>query len=97
MLRTLTLGLVASGMIAMSSSASFACACCGSWQVNVPPGDTLNVRTGPGSGYPVIYELPDATTCVVKTKTCNGRWCRISYGDVSGWAHTRYISRFWGN
>lgn len=64
----------------------------GRWQVvhNAPVG-YMNVRSGPGTGHPVIFTLPPAMPVAVQvcqpTDLAGGTstWCRISAQGHSGW------------
>jgi uncharacterized protein YraI len=47
----------------------------------------LNVRSGPGTGFPVIASLPRGST--VEVIGCDGSWCQIAQG---GYASRRYLS-----
>ncbi|MEN9061652.1 SH3 domain-containing protein [Ponticoccus litoralis] len=67
------------------------------WQVTgLSAGDTLNVRSGPGTGYAVVGKLASGDR--VRNMGCrmNGqtRWCRVGFaGDqpLTGWAAGRYL------
>ncbi|MEO1103970.1 MAG: SH3 domain-containing protein, partial [Pseudomonadota bacterium] len=60
--------------------------------INVDSWDTLNVRSGPGTKFRILFAIPpDACGVDVDWNDCRGRWCRVWYGGRSGWAHTRYI------
>lgn len=45
----------------------------------------LNVRSGPGTNYPVIGTLQGGTT--VDVNGCRGSWCRVA----GGWASGNYL------
>lgn len=47
----------------------------------------LNVRSGPGTGYAVIDNLPAGS--VVDIAGCTGNWCEIS---GTGWASASYLA-----
>ncbi|RCS24981.1 hypothetical protein DUT91_05940 [Phyllobacterium salinisoli] len=51
---------------------------------------TVNVRTGPGAGYPRVATLPVGTE--VDMGPCSGGWCRVSLPRAGGWASARYFS-----
>lgn len=46
----------------------------------------LNVRSGPGTGYPVISSIP--TGASVNVGRCTGSWCQVG----GGWASARYLA-----
>ncbi|MBP1849031.1 SH3 domain-containing protein [Rhizobium halophytocola] len=68
------------------------------WHIlGLPPGRTLNMRSGPGSRFRVIALLPDATP--VEHLGCQERlgefWCRVATlgaPRISGWVNGRYVS-----
>jgi hypothetical protein len=45
----------------------------------------LNVRSGPGTAYPVQDQLPGGTTVDILGKNEGGTWWLISYGGGTGW------------
>ena len=51
--------------------------------------DKLNVRTGPGSQYPVIAQLTNAT--IVSITQIIGNWYKITSGTITGYASKDYI------
>lgn len=59
--------------------------------VNVAADDLLNVRSGPGTRFPVTGALSAGTCDVELTETCEGNWCQITADRVSGWVNTRYL------
>lgn len=67
------------------------------WEVTgLPPGDTLNVRSGPTVNDAILVELDPGT--VVRNMGCRpvagARWCKVEFkGDnaVVGWASGRYL------
>lgn len=67
------------------------------WEVTgLPPGDTLNVRSGPTVNDAILVELNPGA--VVRNMGCRpvagARWCKVEFkGDsaVVGWASGRYL------
>lgn len=51
----------------------------------------LNVRTGPGTNYPVIAAL--SANQVVEVSGCNSSntWCQVTATNIRGWASARYL------
>jgi uncharacterized protein YraI len=47
----------------------------------------LNMRSGPGTGYPVLDTLPPGT--VVDVRGCSGSWCDVG----SGWVSASYLAQ----
>jgi uncharacterized membrane protein len=61
---------------------------------DVPHGDVLNVRSGPGVGNPIIGTLArNATGVEVVGVNETRRWARVSMGESSGWSSTRFLTR----
>src|SRR6185503_16513555 len=50
----------------------------------------LNVRSGPGTNYPVVGSLQGGET--VDVGSCTGSWCRVSFGGGSGFASRSYLA-----
>ena len=50
----------------------------------------LNVRSGPGTQYPVIAVIPDGVA--VNATGCQGGWCRVDYRGHLGWASSAYLT-----
>lgn len=57
----------------------------------VPSNDTLFLRSGPGTGYRQIGELP-YNAVGVDIKSCANKWCTVSYGCLSGFASQKYLT-----
>lgn len=50
----------------------------------------LNLRSGPGLGYPVILTMAGGS--IVEVGECyDGVWCEIEYGDYYGFANINYL------
>lgn len=50
---------------------------------------TLNLRSGVGTGYPVILVLPKGAHLV--SQEVSGGWHKVSYGGQTGWASGTYL------
>ena len=50
----------------------------------------LNVRSGPGTQYPVVGSIQDGET--VDVGSCTGSWCRVSFSGGSGYASRKYLA-----
>ncbi|MCH9809393.1 MAG: DUF992 domain-containing protein [Alphaproteobacteria bacterium] len=61
--------------------------------VGVSSGSQLNVRSGPGVRFPVIGGLAADACGVSIQRRCNGRWCQVVLGSVSGWASRGFLRR----
>lgn len=63
--------------------------------VNIPPGDGLNVRAGPGSAYPPVVKLRSGARGIriAPGRVTNGStmWRQISVGTYSGWVNEAYL------
>lgn len=53
----------------------------------------LNVRTGPGTDYPVIAALSRNQVVEVGQCTRSGSWCQVSATNIRGWASANYLRR----
>lgn len=51
--------------------------------------DGLNVRSGPGTNYPIIYGLSDGNTVTIIEKT--DEWYKVSYSSITGYVSAKYI------
>ncbi len=95
---TLPLGLFAALPLALGAalaplSDANACACCGTYRVvDVDAWDTLNVRSGPGTGYEVVDALPPDEGCIINTGKRSGNWVRIEARGKAGWVNGRYLA-----
>ncbi len=50
---------------------------------------TLNVRSGPGTGYRAVDVLHTGER--VDVQTCRGGWCFISHRGADGWVSASYL------
>src|SRR5437868_3019556 len=50
----------------------------------------LNMRSGPGTNYPVVAAIPAGAT--VDVQGCTGSWCQVNFGGTSGFASANYLS-----
>jgi uncharacterized protein YraI len=51
---------------------------------------SLNARSGPGTGYAVVFVMPAGAQVGVYDCAGSG-WCQILYGNRTGWASSRYL------
>lgn len=58
---------------------------------NVASWDRLNIRSGPGTGNPVVGAIPSRGVGVQCLGPCSGRWCRIGWNGIVGWVNMRYL------
>ena len=49
----------------------------------------LNLRAGPGIDYEVIAAMPSGAT--VDVMGCEAGWCRVAFGDTTGFASRGYL------
>ncbi|MEM8700389.1 MAG: SH3 domain-containing protein [Pseudomonadota bacterium] len=59
--------------------------------VNIAADDTLNLRAGPGTRHRVVGALASGICSVELFDICEGNWCQVRWGQVSGWTNTRYL------
>ncbi|WP_073833056.1 SH3 domain-containing protein [Pseudovibrio exalbescens] len=50
----------------------------------------VNMRTGPGTQYPVLLQVPRAGVTVVH-RCLRSRWCDASFRGVRGWIYGKYL------
>jgi Tol biopolymer transport system component/uncharacterized protein YraI len=66
----------------------------GGLQAVVASGTALNVRSGPGTGYPVIGSLQPGATVMALARNDAADWIQFERSDLpgkSGWASARYL------
>src|ERR1044072_2104563 len=54
------------------------------------PQNYLNVRSEPGTQYPVVGSIQGGETVAVGS--CTGSWCRVSFNGGSGFASRNYLA-----
>lgn len=52
----------------------------------------LNMRTGPGTNYPVITTVPRGGGVTVFGCTADYRWCDAAFANAKGWVSGKYLS-----
>lgn len=52
----------------------------------------LNLRAGPGPTYEILAVIPAAQSVAVEGCLEASNWCRVSLGDVHGWASGDYLT-----
>lgn len=52
---------------------------------------SVNLRTGPGLGNPVITVLPRGAT--VDVRRCRGNWCEVTYRNWRGFVSQRFVAQ----
>lgn len=58
--------------------------------VQVPGGDLVNVRSGPGLQYPVVDRLGEFATAIAIGRTETGSWLQITIAKGSGWLNSEF-------
>lgn len=59
--------------------------------INIRSNDTLNVRAGRSTSNRVLGEL-QYNASGIYASACDGRWCAVKYGCLSGFASQKYLS-----
>ncbi len=59
--------------------------------VEIPKGDTLKVRVGPGLDQGLRYGYPAGVCGVRITGPCSNGWCPVDYRGYRGWAEQRFL------
>ncbi|MDH3740468.1 MAG: caspase family protein, partial [Hyphomicrobiales bacterium] len=65
----------------------------------VSSNDVLNIRSGPGSKFPIVGDIPPNGRGVA-VEGCapnNSKWCIVRYNCYRGWASIRYLTRSGGS
>jgi N-acetylmuramoyl-L-alanine amidase len=57
----------------------------------VPRGDIVNVRSGPGTEYPVNARLRQFQSALIVGKSADGLWWQVRVGALAGWLSARYV------
>ncbi|MEO0495995.1 MAG: SH3 domain-containing protein, partial [Pseudomonadota bacterium] len=66
----------------------------GSWHVSsIRTNDTLLVRSGPSKSFGAIGELPWNAQGIATSACRAGKWCKISFGCIRGYAFGKYLSQ----
>lgn len=52
--------------------------------------EELNLRSGPGTTYPILRVMPKGAT--VSVHRISGYWAYVTYDGTKGWCHTGYLS-----
>lgn len=65
--------------------------------VNVPKGDTLNLRAAPNARARLVLALDTSSVVIAKIGKCRSGWCNVSAstgdGTMRGWINRRYLKR----
>lgn len=56
------------------------------------PGAWLNVRSGPGTGYPALFRVEKGDVAEVLAVSEDRKWDQIRYGGRVGWASAEYLT-----
>jgi uncharacterized protein YraI len=52
----------------------------------------VNLRAGPGTGYPVVTKLPPRARLVLHGCLAGYGWCDVSWGPERGWLAAPYLT-----
>jgi hypothetical protein len=58
----------------------------------VESGDELNVRSGPSEFHQTVGTIPSEGRGVRLVGDCDGLWCPVRYGHLSGWVNANYLA-----
>lgn len=53
---------------------------------------TVNLRSGPGTTFLILRELPARTPVAVAGRNYDGKWLKAIVGDQQGWLYAEYVS-----
>lgn len=79
----LSIGLLATSLIATTATAALA--------FPATATSAVNVRTGPGTGYTIVDQLHRGEN--VDVKQCTSGWCYVDHSGPDGWVSGKYLSR----
>lgn len=60
--------------------------------INVPAGDTLNIRQGPNASSADMGDIPPHAHVDVLGFNMDQSWARVSYQNQTGWVSARYLA-----
>ena len=52
----------------------------------------LNIRSGPGPQYASVGFIASGDTTLVDGCLQGSKWCRVTYGGVTGWSYSDYLT-----
>ena len=55
------------------------------------PASGLNIRSGPGTAFPVLRQVRAGTTLTLLGRTEDAAWLYVDTGDVQGWVAAPYV------
>jgi uncharacterized protein YraI len=61
--------------------------------VDIERNDVLNIRSGPSPEGAIIGKIPANTHCILSSDCRSDRWCHVTWGNITGWAHNRYLAQ----
>lgn len=75
-------------------AAAFGCLMLASAPAWAAEGYTLagvNLRAGPGTGYPIVAQMPPGIPLSIQGCLAGGAWCDVASGPLRGWMSGRYV------
>jgi len=79
----LTLGATLAGLVLASTASA---------ETSATAWTDLNLRAGPGATYEVVAVIPAAQTVSVDGCLDETNWCRVTHGEIDGWASGEYLT-----
>jgi hypothetical protein len=58
----------------------------------VTAGSTINVRAGPGVGYPVVGQMQAGQQVTITAKNSDATWWQVNLGTLAGWVAASVVS-----
>lgn len=55
-------------------------------------GNSVNLRSGPGIGYPALAQLPSGQPVVILTRVPD--WVQVRAFNLTGWVNARYVASY---
>ncbi len=60
-------------------------------RLNVPAGDVVNLRTGPGTGFEVLGQMYELETAAIVGRSTDGRWWQVQTDQNTAWVFASVV------
>jgi hypothetical protein len=54
--------------------------------------NNLNLRSGAGTGYPILVTIPFSTRVEIAGQDASGVWLSVTYAGETGWVSADYVT-----
>lgn len=59
--------------------------------------DSVNLRAGPGTEYPIVDTIPDGAHLTIHGCVSDAGWCDVSWSSDRGWVSADYLNYLYNN